>query len=33
LLYPDMIPMGGLRKIVHSWTHWALRQYIDQGFF
>jgi hypothetical protein len=33
LLYPSMVHIGGRRVATCSWTHWALRQYIDQGSF
>jgi hypothetical protein len=31
LLYPSMVTMGGRRQAAHSWTHWALKPYADQG--
>jgi hypothetical protein len=30
-LYPDMVTVGDRRQAVQSWTHWALKQYADQG--
>jgi hypothetical protein len=30
---PSMVPVGGRQEVVHSWTHWALRLYTDQGSF
>jgi hypothetical protein len=33
LLYPDMVHVGDRWEVAHSWTHWALRQYVDQGSF
>jgi hypothetical protein len=33
LLYLGMVPVGGRRVAARSWTHLALRQYIDQGSF
>jgi hypothetical protein len=33
LMYPVMITMGGRRQAAHSWTHWALKSYADQGSY
>jgi hypothetical protein len=33
LLYPGMVPVGDREEAARLWTHWALRQYADQGSF
>jgi hypothetical protein len=32
LLYPGMVTVGGRRQAARSWTHWALKSYVNQGF-
>jgi hypothetical protein len=31
LLYLGMVTVGGRRQAAHSWSHWVLRPYADQG--
>jgi hypothetical protein len=33
LLYPKMVPMADQREAACSWTHWALKQYVDQSSY
>jgi hypothetical protein len=33
LLYSGMVTVGGRRVAASFWTHWGLRQYVDQGTF
>jgi hypothetical protein len=33
LLYPGMVAVAGKWIAAWSWTHWALKPYIDQGTF
>jgi hypothetical protein len=31
LLYPDMVTVGGQLHAAHTWDHWALKTYANQG--
>ena len=31
--YPGMVSVGGRQVAAHSWSHWGLKQYADQGSF
>jgi hypothetical protein len=33
LLYLSMVTVAGKRIVARSWTHWALKPYVDQGTF
>jgi hypothetical protein len=33
LLYPGMVTVAGQQIDARSWTHWALKPYIDQGTY